>query len=165
MAGKKKLRRRLYKKVLAGTMTVDEVRARLGRDVAQKSYGSAWSTWPEQSPAYQPREPDWEYLLEAARTKIPVPQPQISKVNKAHKRYDRHIAPVREMLAKALACSTVLSAAPAASVVVKQLSGPERAMVAALEQRLVRVAGDPALREGIKDQIAQITGLPYTGAV
>lgn len=46
MAGKK-LRRRLYKKVLAGTMTVDEARARLGRHVAQKSYGSAWSTWPE----------------------------------------------------------------------------------------------------------------------
>lgn len=94
-----------------------------------------------------------------------MPQPPITKVNKAQKQYDRQIAPVREVIAKALASSTVLPAPPAAPVVVKQLSGPQRAIVAALEQRLVRVAGDPALREGIKDQIARITGLPYSGVV
>jgi len=163
----KKMKRKLGKKVRAGSMTVDEARARLGRTVAQKSYGSAWSTWPEQAAVSPPREPDWEYVLEAARAKIVLPpRPQVAKVRKtaAQKRYDRDMAPAREAIAKALNCTTTL-APPAAPVVVKQLSQPERATVAEF-RRLAGVTRDPFKREYYNDQVARITGETFTwGAV
>ncbi len=110
MAGKR-LRRKLGKKVLAGQMTVDEARVWLGRASVQKSYGSAWSTWPEQGPAYRPREPDEEYVREAARSKVVWPQqPSPAVLTKAaktaQKRYDQQMAPVWEMIAKGLGAST-----------------------------------------------------------
>jgi hypothetical protein len=72
--------------------------------------------------------------------------PVITKAAKtAQKRYGQQMAPMRDMIAKALRSSMILSApSPQLVVVVKRLTPQERLVVAGLEQRLIRAAARPA---------------------
>jgi hypothetical protein len=169
--GRKKLRRKLGKKVLSGATTVDEARARLGRKVSQKAaYKSAWSGWPEQPPGYEPRVPDEEYVLEAARWRPSPPALPKRKRSPARPQVAKSYgAQLGETLAEIAAIpdeKSVLSryghVPPPQPAVVKQLTGPERAMVAALQRQLELAGYDPARREDISAKIARITGPTFT---
>jgi hypothetical protein len=159
--GRKALKRKLGKKVLAGKLTVDEARARLGRKVTQAAYKGAWSSWPAQAPAYQPRPLDEDYIRTAF---APLPRPpavtQGRKQAAAAPRLAKSYADAKAaLLADARASAGVL--VPRQDVrpmVVKQLSGVERAMVAELQRELSLTGYDPVQREAISAQIARITG-------
>jgi hypothetical protein len=154
----KKLKRKLGKKVLAGELTVDEARARLGRAVVRKSAGTAWSTWPAQAGTMVPREPDEEYVLEAVRAQVPGPdRPSPRMVEKARRRHDQDMAPFRVAVAKGLHAST-FPALPPAPAAARQLSPAEQQIVTGLRGHLALVGHDPARREAIGDQIARLTG-------
>ena len=79
--GRKALKRKLGKKVLAGKLTVGEARARLGREMAQRVQKSARAAWPVQpEPAQLRPEPryqgDEEYIRSAFR---PIARPAVAK--------------------------------------------------------------------------------------
>ena len=97
--GRKALKRKLGKKVLAGKLTVGEARARLGREMAQRVQKSARPAWPPQpQPAPQPRyQGDDEYIMSTF-----VPRSRVRQSRRA--RRPRHLRPQGEqLLAKALA--------------------------------------------------------------
>ena len=149
--GRKALKRKLGKKVLAGKLTVGEARARLGREMAQRVQKSARPAWPVQPAQLRPEpryQGDEEYIRSAFR---PIPRPAVAKSRKA-------AAPARptqqQLLTKALADIEGLptSLSGARPLVVKQLSGSERAHVAELRRELERVEHNPARRERIKSE-------------
>jgi len=162
--GRKALKRKLGKKVLAGKLTVGEARARLGREMAQTAQKSARPSWPVQPQPWpaQPPEPryqgDEEYIRSAFR---PIARPAVAKSRPA-------ASPARptqqQLLTKAIA-DIRAAGAPVRRppVIVKQLAGPERAYVAELRRELGRVEHIPARREEINSELARITGLPSGG--
>ncbi len=161
--GRKALKRKLGKKVLAGKLTVGEARARLGREMAQRVQKSARPAWPVQPQPVQLRpelryQGDEEYIRSAFR---PIARPAVAKSRKP-------AVPARptqqQLLTKALAdirAADIPVRRPA--LVVKQLTGPERAYVAELRRELGRVEHIPARREEINSELARMTGLPSGG--
>jgi hypothetical protein len=132
-------------KVLSGQVTVDEARAGLP---SRNPIGLPGRPGPSR-PGYQPREPDWECVREAARAKVVMPQqfnPVITKVAKtAQKRYGQQMAAMRGHDRQGFA----LLDDPLGSVSLARGSGQaarpqERLVVAGLEQRLIRAAVRPA---------------------
>jgi hypothetical protein len=159
---KKALKRKLGKKVLAGKITAGEARARLGREMAQKSAQPSWPVQPQSAP--RPRyQGDDEFIRSAF---APIPRPAVTKSRKA-------AAPARpsqqQLLAKALAdtmrdladLSVPSSQAARPPMALKQLSGVERAVVAEYRRELELAEHKPAERERIKTEISRMTGFPY----
>ena len=175
--GKKAIKRRrakFAKKVINGSMTVAEAwnrmdraeqgrRARLARQVSK----SAGSTRAAPATEYQPGR-EAEFMHSAFRPMAPPPQPttiQKARQTAFDRQYDQAVAPIREFIAKARGSAAVpLAPAPAPGLVVKQLSQPERAMVAEF-RRFAAVTDDPFKREYYSDQIARITGETFTWGV
>ena len=166
--GRKALKRKLGKKVLAGKLTVGEARARLGREMAQRVQKSARPSWqPQPQPAPRPRyQGDDEYIMSAFR--VPIPRPAVTKSQKAA----APSAPGRQqLLAKALAdtmrdladLSVPSPQAARRPMALKQLSSVERAMLAELRQELDRVAHIPSRREALNAEIARMTGFTPGG--
>lgn len=177
--GNKVMKRKFGRKVIDGSMTLADAwnrleraelekrarRARQGRLVGK----SAGSGWPAPAAEYQPGR-EAEYMQSAFGPLVPPLQPttiQKARQNAADRQYEQAMGPVREFIAKASQPAAVsLAPAPAPGLVVKQLSQPERAMVAELRRQLARVAHIPARREEVHAQILRITGDPFTtGAV
>ncbi len=152
--GRKALKRKLGKKVLAGKLTVGEARARLGREVAQRAQKSARPAWLAQpQPAPQLRyQGDDEFIRTAFR---PLPRPPVTKSQKT----PAGPSP-QQMLTKARADAQAFDMCNRLPpVVVKQLDSTERAMVAELRRELALAGYDPTRREQIKSELARITGL------
>lgn len=179
--GAKAMKRRFAKKVINGSMTVDEAWNRLDRPELEKrdrqarqAVKSAGSTRPSPPAVYEPgREAEY---LQSAFAPMTLPQQQPTTIQKARQRaadrqYEQQMAPMRgitELLARAGSrpATYPLVHDPVPRPVVKQLSQPERAMVAELRGELACVAHIPARREEVRARILRITGDPFTpGAV
>ncbi len=158
MSRKKALKRKLGKKVLAGKLTVGEARARLGREMAQRAQKSARPAWPAQpQPAPQPRyQGDDEYIMSAFR--VPIPRPAVTKSQKA-------AAPARptqqQLLTEAIRQRRAADIPVRRPMVVKQLLGVDRAVVAELRRELELAEHKPAERERLKSEIARMTGVMW----
>lgn len=158
--GRKKLKRKLANRVLAGKLTVGEARARLGREVAQMAQKSARPSWPPQqqqqpAPRYQGDE---AYIMSAF---APILRPAVTKSRKAAAQPG--LTP-QQLLVKARADARawdICNRLP--SPLVKQLSSVDRAMVTQLQRELQYAGHVPARREEINSQLARLTGLPSGG--
>jgi hypothetical protein len=165
--GRKALKRKLARRVLSGKLTVGEARARLGRDVAQKSAtGAAWSTWPQPAPAYEPSMSADDYVASAFRA---IPRPGPPAVVKSRRQAAVSARAADALTARKTAEARMLDSMTAGRhrsaydpppPAAKPLTGVERATVAALQRQRDIVGYDPEQREAVTRLIESITGGP-----
>jgi hypothetical protein len=152
---KKALKRKLGKKVLAGKLTVGEARARLGREMAQRVQKSARPAWPAQpQPQPAPRyQDDDDYIRAAFR---PLPRPSVIKARKPAGGAGPDPQVLRRLAQNICDPSWLPASFVGPPMMLKQLSGPERAMVAELRRELDLAGHDPVRREHIRSQLADL---------
>ncbi len=162
--GRKALKRKLGKKVLAGKLTVGEARARLGREVAQRAQKSARPAWPPQPSARPvPRYEGDDAFIMSAFAPIPIPRQLAAK--KSRKGAVAAGPTPQQMLTKAHADARTFDMVNRLPpLLVKQLGDVDRAVVAEYRRELDRAAHDPAERERIKSELERMTGFyPFGG--